>query len=264
MKEARFIELLNLYVDQEISPEESRELEAEILRHPARRRLYGQYCRMQRACVTLFESENRQAPPVQMAKLLAAARAADDKVALFPGPASFAPAAPPVRGVAWWPRLAWGAAMAACLALALTVSWQQLASPGEADTLVATAPAAEAPRAEVSAPAVRVATLASESVSPVMLRRSDSPPASADAYPQFISTWRNLASATWASIEHTPEAPSLEWMRGLEFAPIYQATPEQLRFESRSAFPAGGEPRTFRGRAAGGFQTEMSAFQFQR
>ena len=62
MKESRFIELLNLYVDQQLSPVEAAELEAEISKNPVRRRTYQQYCRMQKACNRLFEEERAQAP----------------------------------------------------------------------------------------------------------------------------------------------------------------------------------------------------------
>jgi hypothetical protein len=55
MKESRFLELLNLYVDQQIEPRDAELLEQEILRDPARHRTYVQYCRMHRACTMLYE-----------------------------------------------------------------------------------------------------------------------------------------------------------------------------------------------------------------
>ena len=62
MKDSEFIELLNLYLDHEISPAESSRLEAEVTRYPERRRLYRQYCRMQKACVELAERGHDEAP----------------------------------------------------------------------------------------------------------------------------------------------------------------------------------------------------------
>jgi anti-sigma factor RsiW len=50
MKESRYIELLNLYVDHRLTPEEAAELETEVQRNPARRKVYLQYCRIQKAC----------------------------------------------------------------------------------------------------------------------------------------------------------------------------------------------------------------------
>ncbi len=55
MKDREFIELLNLYVDHEISPEDALRLEAEVHEDPKRREVYDQYCRMQKACSMLSE-----------------------------------------------------------------------------------------------------------------------------------------------------------------------------------------------------------------
>lgn len=56
MKDTRFTELVNLYVDRQISPEEQAELELEIQSNPQRRRIYQQYCRMHRATKLVYES----------------------------------------------------------------------------------------------------------------------------------------------------------------------------------------------------------------
>lgn len=62
MKDHRFIELLNLYLDHQISPEESNLLEAEIRRDTKRMQLYRQYCRMHKACSQLAEGYRNSAP----------------------------------------------------------------------------------------------------------------------------------------------------------------------------------------------------------
>lgn len=62
MKESKFIELLNLYVDHQISAEEAALLEAEIQSKPERRQVYRQYCQMQKACTILAENFRNQAP----------------------------------------------------------------------------------------------------------------------------------------------------------------------------------------------------------
>jgi anti-sigma factor RsiW len=80
MKESRFIELINLYIDRQIGPEEAAELETEIARSPAHRRTYLQYCRMHRACTLLFE--DFQAPATALTQAL---RQAEGKVTAFPG-----------------------------------------------------------------------------------------------------------------------------------------------------------------------------------
>ncbi|MEO6005494.1 MAG: hypothetical protein ABIZ04_10900 [Opitutus sp.] len=62
MKESKFIELLNLYVDQQISPADAALLEAEIQKRPDRRKIYREYCQMQKACVLLTENFRSEAP----------------------------------------------------------------------------------------------------------------------------------------------------------------------------------------------------------
>ena len=50
MKDSEFIELLNLYLDHEISAADAARLEAEVQTHAAHRAMYQNYCRMQKAC----------------------------------------------------------------------------------------------------------------------------------------------------------------------------------------------------------------------
>ncbi|HVU18990.1 MAG TPA: hypothetical protein VHD32_18945 [Candidatus Didemnitutus sp.] len=56
MKDARFIELVNLYIDRQISAEDTAELESEIQTNAAHRRIYQQYCHMHRASKLVYES----------------------------------------------------------------------------------------------------------------------------------------------------------------------------------------------------------------
>jgi hypothetical protein len=56
MNDKKFMELLNLYLDREIDPEDALKLEAEVASNRARRKVYDQYCRMQKAC-SLLTSE---------------------------------------------------------------------------------------------------------------------------------------------------------------------------------------------------------------
>ncbi len=62
MKESKFIELLNLYLDHQISPAEAELLEAEVKSNPERRRVYREYCEMQKGCSLLAENFRTQAP----------------------------------------------------------------------------------------------------------------------------------------------------------------------------------------------------------
>lgn len=52
MNEKRFISLVNLYIDHEISPEELEELENEVAHNDQRRRIYHEYRRLQLASQT--------------------------------------------------------------------------------------------------------------------------------------------------------------------------------------------------------------------
>jgi len=49
MSEREFLELLNLYLDREITPADADRLEREIRADASRHRTYLQYCRMQQA-----------------------------------------------------------------------------------------------------------------------------------------------------------------------------------------------------------------------
>jgi len=69
ISEKKFIELLNLYLDHEISADEVRVLEAEILRSPARHTLYRHYCAMHKGCLELA---SRFAPESELSAAISA------------------------------------------------------------------------------------------------------------------------------------------------------------------------------------------------
>lgn len=62
MKDTKFIELLNLYLDHQLTPEETALLEAEVRKSPARRALYRQYCQMHKACTQVGARFQKSAP----------------------------------------------------------------------------------------------------------------------------------------------------------------------------------------------------------
>jgi anti-sigma factor RsiW len=98
MKDSKFIELLNLYVDHQISEADAALLEAEIQKQPERRQIYRQYCQMQKACVMLADNFRTEAPAV------------GKSVAFAPARRRFAPTAYAMAAVA----------AAACIALVMT------------------------------------------------------------------------------------------------------------------------------------------------
>jgi hypothetical protein len=61
MKESRFIELLNLYIDRQITAAETTELEAELQRNPKRQAIYRQYCKIHAATKLVYESFRAEA-----------------------------------------------------------------------------------------------------------------------------------------------------------------------------------------------------------
>ena len=55
MRDNRFIELINLYIDRQISAEETAELEAEMQDNPRRRATYRQYCQLHSATKQVYD-----------------------------------------------------------------------------------------------------------------------------------------------------------------------------------------------------------------
>lgn len=232
MKDVRFIELLNLYIDQELSAEETGDLEREILHNPARRRIYEQYCRMHRGCALLFENARSQAP--QQPKLDRAAQAAEEKVLRLPS----TPVASVVRGP--WGRVAWAGGAAAALAVA--------AFQGPAIMVAVRGPAADPVAASTAlvqaSPAVRTAPVA---------RQSDY---------QLVALVNREAGRGLKLIPIA--APEPDWMQRLDFAPLQRVSADTLRFSSEDLEP---DSRTFAGSrpfTASQAAVEFSAFQFQK
>ena len=62
MNDRRFTELLNLYLDHQITAAEAVELEAAVHSSPARRRTYEEYCVLQRGCSQLGSNARACAP----------------------------------------------------------------------------------------------------------------------------------------------------------------------------------------------------------
>jgi len=65
MKDNRFIELVNLYVDRQITAEETAELEAEMQANPRRRAVYKQYCQLHTATKQVYTGFRAQSPAAQ-------------------------------------------------------------------------------------------------------------------------------------------------------------------------------------------------------
>ena len=211
MKDSQFIELLNLYLDHEISPDKAALLEAEVTRDPARRQLYRQYCAMQKACVILAGQFAGDAP----AEAAQAARVASARRS---------------HAALWATGLV---AAAACAAIALLPRLHS-----GAPVPVAAAAPASAALAQI-APAARPAAATSGDFHPVFVARSlaDAAPASSAALfpataPAAQFAWmQQVQLAPIGSLPATPlflnSKPSLELDNRLDAERSPGTTPEE-------------------------------------
>lgn len=205
MKESRFIELLNLYVDQELSPTEAAELEAEISGSTARRRTYEQYCRMQKGCSMLFEAVRANAPEYR--ELASAGHAAERKILDFPVNRSTRHSLFPALAV-------WGGGLAAAAAVVTVLLVREpaggLGTPQGADSIAsAEAPALATPEAAQgeASPGFHVAATFSRS------------PERADASAQSAAQ------------------PDFAWMNNIQFTSVPRLSPEDLKFMDDNPVP---------------------------
>jgi anti-sigma factor RsiW len=238
VKESKFIELLNLYIDQQISPEEAAALEQEILQDARRRRIYHQYCRMHRACSLVFENFRSQAEPATVETV----RQAGEMVEFGAKPRRFA-----------WGYYAVGLAAAACVALVALQVFVRPAAP--------TAKGATAARpAAVSTGATLVTAV------PV---RVDAPAPAGYGQPTaaFVAQRLVLFSPTGSQnpsslvivAERDPSPP----LSTAKVAPrSLRPSIEQFVFEPPST--GNDNPPVLRIRQTTDAQAEMAAYQFQR
>ena len=233
MKDSEFIDLLNLYLDHEISAADAARLEAEVQNNPARRKIYHEYCRMQKACAILAQDS-------------AAEAAEERKEVAFEAPASRS-------WVPGWYTLGTLAA-AACIAVVVYVRTDD-AAKGSFANAPATAPAGVT---KETAPAIAAAPVRSDArVVPVSMQAS----AGAAARPLLLTAEGGNASLLRSAVEEANA--QFAWMQSVNVAPMRQPVSiEQLRFEARSPMQA--DSRTFDSRQPMQAPVEMSAFRFQR
>lgn len=234
MNDRRFIELLNLYLDHEISPAESAELEAEVARNPARRREYDRYCRLQRGCSLLGERERSVAP--QSAAFVRSLREAERKIA-----------AP--RRAAWNPAhvgLWTASAMAACVAVVVVVN-RSPSGGRQADPVVA---------AKVDAPA------APEVSATVATVARATPVAAFELHPALAASGLGVARNPREAEIAATDREALEWMQRVDALQSRHLIVDELAFDSPPVLQQ--ENRVFRSRHPIQGGAEFTAFQFQR
>ncbi len=227
MKDFEFIELLNLYLDHEISAADAARLEAEVQRNPARREIYRQYCQMQKACSQLatdFVSagESRKVVP-------------------------FAPVRHSSTSAAWWSAA--GVAAAACVAVAVYLKRDNGIPAAPVPVATYIAPVIEPPQAP---PASDVRAIARTVTTP--MRR-------AELQPVLTSGAFSLMGQQGA-LALTPA--DFEWMRTVQLSPVAAPpSPEELlRFDTRPSMKP--EAPVFRSQRPLQGKVEMTSFQFQK
>ena len=253
MRESRFIELLNLYVDQQLSPVEAAELEAEISKNPVRRRTYQQYCRMQKACNRLFEEERAQAPgSITLSKALLDA---DRKIVAFPN-----------QSQGRWQRGIYVAGlMGAAACVAFVVSSRLGSGPG-AVVKVETVSTVQVPLQTVKSlvPAVRSTPV----VTVTNMTNGMNASARTELFTVFAPRARRLtsvvdASDTTGAGDTLTDRASFDWMQRVNLQPLRQSEVDDLAFESRPVTQP--ENRVFTGRRPVQSGTmETIGFQFMR
>jgi hypothetical protein len=231
MKDERFIELVNLYIDRQISAAETADLEAEMQADPRRRAIYRQYCQMHRATTLVYDSFRAGAPEQQ--RDVAKGRAT---IARFENQQR--------HRRTGWTYYAGGLA-AACLALVLVrLNSNHAAAP----TLVQTAAVQPVTVAVVAAqPPATAKSRGTVAGSPGSLRNS-SLPVQQD-YAAMLAALRLEEQHAFANGQIiSGRGPSLF---------------EDGVFEAQQVMPANSQ-RVFRSKQAPAQQAEFTAFQFQR
>lgn len=217
MKDSEFIELLNLYLDHEISAADAARLEAEVQNNPARRRVYQQYCRMQKACKMVVADFQAEAETLAQG---------DRKVVPF-DPAAIAEAAQHRTRMNRFYTVGTFAAVAACLAIVFVRHQSAVPSaPGAVAETVAVVQPAPEPKAEPVPPAgptPRGLVQVTPRTQPMLV--SD----------PFLLTHNSQAQAMLAAAAQQAN-DQLAWLNTVQLAPLQQrVAADPFRFDSPPA-----------------------------
>lgn len=241
MKENRFIELLNLYVDHQIAPGEASELEAEILHNPERRKTYRDYCQIQRASEIIFGHKTQQVPtPFALEKSL---RETERKIIAFT-------ARPKSGWVTYTAAFGGLTAMAACVAFVLLGTRTPPVAPASiVDALaLVTAPA------PLVVAASQPSNILSTAQTPVQVSRASGT--------HLILTVQDFSNGR-EELALSDGAAGTEWMQQVQLPQVQRVIVDNSAFETRPNLQQDNS-RVFRsGRPIQG-NVEFTAFQFQR
>ena len=233
MKDAEFIELLNLYLDHEISAVDARRLEVEVSNNPARNKIYHEYCQMQKACVIL----------AQTSALETAYAPTESNVVRFQEAA---------------PRWSFGFyAVAACAAAACVALVAVMRNGHGSANLAALAPESSA-----------ITNIQFAPVSPLASNIRDLPRTvsvaarNADLKPAFVAyTPRSIAEQTAATPLERNDT-RFDWMQRVQVSSMPRVMAEDLRFDQKANLAP--EKNNLRNRRPIDARFEQAAHQFQR
>lgn len=229
MKENRFIELLNLYIDRQITAAETAELEAELQSNPKRQAVYRQYCQIHTATKQVYASFR--------------ASSADSPVT-EPGQTGVIELFESRRRRSNWVHYVGGAAAAACLAV-LFVRFNSTGSVEAPQVTVQPQPAVVAPVQVAAAPAP-----VKTEPAPTVINLRDTTAISPD-YMAMLAALRE---------QDEERAFSNERLNIGRIQPLF----DDNLFEAARILSTQ-EQRVFRSfQPASARQTEAAAFQFQR
>lgn len=242
MNESRFIELVNLYVDHELTPAEAAELEAELQRAPERRVVLREYRALQRGCELLVAAERSLAPQTAEAVRSLRYRRAETQ--------------PAAR--AWSGGWSWvvGASAAAAIAVVAVLHLRPSIPQSQAEgTLVASTEQ----RGPI-APSAREAGTATLEMLDVVV---PSVPIGGKGL-RMASAW-NVRSADRESSSAIIAVASsdLSWLDDVRLPAVRAPRPEDLLFRERAMLSRAIEPMPPSQRPLQA-TLEMTAFQFQR
>jgi anti-sigma factor RsiW len=234
MKDHRFIELLNLYIDRQITAEETAELEAEIQSSPKRQAVYRQYCQIHAATKVVYESFRAGA-----AEPAANTTGRPATVELFE-----------TRRRTNWVHYVGGFAAAAAVAGLFFVRYSANTS---LETPVALAP---------------VQTVAVAPVQPAPAKEAVSAPTAAPAVPaatnlislRNTSTTPDYSAMLVALREQDEERALAERWQSARAQSLFDVN----LFDTKHTLPAAEPDQRLLRRQTAGQQVEMTIFQFQR
>jgi len=248
MNDSEFFELLNLYLDHEISTVDAARLEREVQSNPERRRVYEEYCRMQKACTML--AKDFVAPEVAPGA---------QKVVAFSSQPSWKTGVVTSAGLV---------AVAACVALVMANRSTVLVPSSSGAPSLAVAVGGAGSRTAMSVDAKLVAESGNKIARGATISRTVTMPVAHRSETQPTVVARGLVLSTNFALTQQTDAntaPSqLDWINGLQILPMPQAKADDLRFETR---PAPGSQNSVFGNGNRSTQpsvVEMTAFQFQK